>query len=937
MDVSGAFFRQMIESSRDGIWVFDASGRTVYTNERAAELLGRAPEEMRDLAISDVLDEEGRAQLASHLHGLRSNGPNPGDVECTYLRPDGSPVPLIVGESVLCDADGEPAAYVHRLSEDSERRALMEELSRSEEQLAEAQSIARLGSWELDAVTGATTWSRQLHAILGLDPESFTPSRAGFYGRVVQADQAKVGDVVRRAEEVGGDFGVDCRVRRTDGAEVWVRLLGRVTLMDGAPVRLGGTVQDISAVKEAELKLLDAVVLNMLMQVMASAANSAATLAEALDVIRAQLLAHDDWVRAVAFQAVASPDGETKLTPSMVGDDGEHEPNDYEWTVAGEVLANGGALMFEETRQPQHPSMSFAFPVDETTSLVVVLTNVSPFERHAMLTSMVEQVIGQLTQVAARERAAQQLAEARDAAMEASALKSEFLATLSHEIRTPMNGVIGLNELILRTDLDTHQRRLAQGVQLAGQSLLGLINDILDFSKIEAGQLELEVVDFEVRPVFDQVVGIVAASASDKGLPIEVTVDEDVPDRLVGDPTRLGQVVSNLVSNGVKFTHEGRVSIRVSVAAALEDGVELRVEVADTGIGIGEEQMARLFEPFRQADASTTRTFGGTGLGLAISTQLVAALGGEIGARSTPGQGSTFWFTGSFGHSRRSALGQVSLDGDALQPHSGCTSCLRILVAEDNEINQLVALGLLEALGYDADVAENGERAVAMAAEGDYAAILMDVQMPRMDGYTAARRIREAEPEGVRVPIVAMTASAVIGERERCEAAGMDDFLTKPVNSERLSSTLRAYVVAAAIAHDERSHDAGDETPLIARESSVLDESRLEELTEMGDRARMLVLRAVDNFVSRVPEVLEELRGAVARHDAEELRAVAHGFRGSALNLGVARAAEIALDLELLAEHGQVDSGGPLVTELEQALVDAVAALDEYRTLRLAG
>ena len=223
--------------------------------------------------------------------------------------------------------------------------------------------------------------------------------------------------------------------------------------------------------------------------------------------------------------------------------------------------------------------------------------------------------------------------------------------------------------------------------------------------------------------------------------------------------------------------------------------------------------------------------------------------------------------------------------------------------------------------------------------KGDYAAILMDVQMPGMDGYTASRRIRESEPPGARVPIIAMTASAVIGERERCEAAGMDDFLTKPVNSERLSSALRAYAVAAEVAHDEHASDGSptEEALLIVREGTVLDESRLEELTAMGERARLLVLRAVDNFVARIPEVIAALQAAVERHDAEELRAVAHGFRGSALNLGALRAAEIALDLELLAEHGRAGSGSRIVVELEQALTETVTALDEYRALRLAG
>ena len=390
--------------------------------------------------------------------------------------------------------------------------------------------------------------------------------------------------------------------------------------------------------------------------------------------------------------------------------------------------------------------------------------------------------------MADRELVAHQLAAARDAAMEASRLKSEFLATMSHEIRTPLNGVIGLNELLQRTALSDDQRRLAEGVQGAGRTLLGVINDILDFSKIEAGELELEEVDFEVRRILDQTAAILAESAGERGIGLSVSVEDDVPERLVGDPTRLGQVLSNLISNAIKFTSVGEVRVRAYVAGADPAGVLLGVEVTDSGIGIRQDQMDRLFEPFRQADASTTRTHGGTGLGLAISRQLVTAIGGDIGARSVPGEGSTFWFTARLSRSRP---GVRRLEPAEPRRSDGLRHG-HVLLVEDNEVNQLVALGFLESLGYTADVAGNGEVAVACAADATYDAILMDLQMPVLDGFAATRQIRAAEGDR-RVPIIAMTASAFEGEREKCLAAGMDDFLTKPVDSTRLASVLRAH------------------------------------------------------------------------------------------------------------------------------------------------
>jgi PAS domain S-box-containing protein len=927
----GAIHARIVEASRDGIWVFDPEGRTVYANPRIAELLGRSVEEMLGTDVRDHLDEEGRAQFTQHLADLAASGPNPADVECVYRRADGTPVDLMVSETALREDDGTVTAYAHRLTHDADRRALLHELSHSRAQLDEAQALAHVGSWELDFATDQMTWSRQMYAMIGVDPETWQPSTAAFLERVLPADREVVNEAVSSALETG-HFAFDARVVRADGSTGWVRGLGRVTYdEDGTPVRIGGTTQEITDIKEAELKLLDAVVLNSLMQVMATAANEAESLHAALVVTRGLLLGHEDWLRGVGFSVV---DGEglepLRLTPE------DPEPDAVEWDTARRAVLAGGTV-FEQEARPQTPSIAFVVKFDDQPRVVVVITAASPFERHEMLLALCDQVADQLGRVAERERAAEQLAAARDAAMEASRLKSEFLATMSHEIRTPLNGVIGLNELLQRTDLTDDQRRLAEGVQGAGRSLLGVINDILDFSKIEAGELELEEVDFEVRRVFEQAWAILAESAHDKGIELSVEVEEGVPARLVGDPTRLGQVLSNLLSNAIKFTSFGRVVVRAYVDARDDDEVLLAVEVSDTGIGIRRDQLERLFEPFRQADASTTRTFGGTGLGLAISRQLVTAIGGDIGVRSEPGEGSTFWFTARYRVAGSGRPGVRRLE--AVHPgHGDDERQGHVLLVEDNEVNQLVAVGFLETLGYSADVAGNGEEAVTMATRAPtrYDAVLMDLQMPVLDGFAATRLIRAAESAGRRVPIIAMTASAFEGEREKCLAAGMDDFLTKPVDRVRLSSVLRAHAAPGA----QPLRDAGSAPALpeatgpaaepAADGTPLLDPSRIEELLEMGEGTAVLVKRAVDNFVSRTPETLAELHAAVVACDAEALRAGAHKLKGSALNLGALRVAEVSLALEELGREGSPADGSPLLEDLEESLHDAAVALQPY-------
>jgi two-component system, sensor histidine kinase len=516
----------------------------------------------------------------------------------------------------------------------------------------------------------------------------------------------------------------------------------------------------------------------------------------------------------------------------------------------------------------------------------------------------------------------EQLKERTREAQAAVQAKSEFMAMMSHEIRTPMTGVLGMTDLLMNLDLSPPKAQdYVKGIQTSGQHLLALVNDILDFSRIEAGKLELETIDFSLGCLFEQLRSLLMPQATESGLELHFACDADVPKMLKGDPTRIKQVLVNLAGNGLKFTSHGSVTIALARCPGQARRDRYRFEVRDTGIGIPEEKQKLLFEVFSQVDSSTTRQYGGSGLGLAICRKLVNAMGGEIGVESAPGSGSCFWFEIPL------ALGENAMTAAPARQELVAGPKRRVLLAEDVELNQHLIIDMLQSHGHEVTLTRNGVEAVEVAARGQFDVVLMDVQMPVMDGIEATKRIRKLPAPAGEVPVLALSANVMAADQARYMAAGMNGALSKPIDWPELFNALALYGGADKAADTDILTLQPVVTDIVtpADKDHVIDLATLDRLRHL--QGATFIVKLTELFVHDTGGRLEELRDAVQRADASSVAQLVHAIKGSAANLGAHIMVPICTDIEICAKAANFTTAPVRVEALQHEFTRACNAL----------
>ncbi|SFU88927.1 PAS domain S-box-containing protein [Pseudoduganella namucuonensis] len=900
LHASSERYRLIVQTASEGIWMTDARDQTTFVNPTMARMLGYEPDEMLDRPLGSFMDEDGQELLRLHQRSRPSGQAEQGDVR--FFRKDHSTMWGLLSTTLINDEHGAYAGTLAMITDITDRRLSDLALRNSSRRMASVFNAVTNGLVVLNAdgliLESNAAAGRMLGAAAqpgaGLWPgvhengEPFERGEHPVYLALVSGRSVR--DVVMGVLPAG---------QRGDGERSWLSV-------NAEPMRdeLGATpmavvsLTDISYRKRSEDALR----------------HGEQRLQEIIKMMPTGLFIKAPDGRFLLMNPACEAQFGFRFNELNGGDDTPfHSPDVVAAIRARDREAfEGGVLMdYEETVWnptlcEQRHLRTFKNPVFDERGrpayLICMAIDITDSKR-------AEQELRELNEHLEERvaRRTEQLDQAKQVAEEASLAKGQFLANMSHEIRTPMNGVIGMAYLALKTDLDPRQRDYLEKIRFAGEHLLGIIDDILDISKIEAGKLEIEHVDFSLDHVIQTLTTVVAPKAAGKGLNLVFELDPALPPVLRGDPLRLGQVLINYTNNAIKFSEQGHIVVKVRKLRSDAAHCLARFEVRDHGIGLSSEEMGKLFQSFQQADTSTTREYGGTGLGLAICKQLAQLMGGEVGVESEPGVGSTFWFTAQLGVSSRAVPELISQVSDAAAEllASARTAAVmqalkhaRILLVEDNTFNQQIALEMLEEAGASVCLANNGEEALALLRQASFDCVLMDVQMPLMDGLEATRRIR-ADRQLAGLHVLAMTATATSEDRVRCLDAGMDDFISKPIQPALMYQTIANWLPAQRADEAERAAQPARAAPAfkptLAGDPAVIDLSILAQLVGYHPQK---IRKFAFKFLQTTKDGFEEMERALGKGDVDRVRELGHRIKSSARTVGALGTAELCQALE---------------------------------------
>jgi len=764
---------QMIDSANDMAFMIRIdNGYIEYANKTAQNMTGYSLNEMRTIGIDGFRHPIKDQSFLDHLQELKKIGRLTD--YATITRKDGSTFPVEANvRAITHEGIDYNIAFVRDISENE---TYNQKIIKTSTILKEAQKLAKLGNWQLNLLTNELEWSDEIYTIFEIDPETHTPSYEGFLNAIHPEDRKLVNDAYASSIENQTFYDYTHRLLMRDGRVKYVREQGE-TFYDtyGTPIESRGTVHDITEQKELE---------NILRQ-------KNIELTKTTD--RLQLATQASKIGIWVWQL-----NDNTLT---------WDQQMFELYEKEQQLETG-VFFYDDWKNTIHPDdveraeYELANAVHNGIPLDTVFRIISPSGdiKYIHSTSIVKYdeyhnplyMVGTNRDITAEKTLEETLTLAKEAAENSNNAKSSFLANMSHEIRTPLNGVIGLIDLVLQSDLTPLQNDYLIKAEMAAKALLGVLNTILDYSKIEVNKLRLEHIPFDVHEILKNVHALFSYKAEEKNIDLRFDTDAAVPQRLLGDPLRLQQILSNLVGNAMKFTDAGEVHVSIT-AQTEETKCKLTVTVKDTGIGLSEEQQQNLFSPFYQADSSFTRKYGGSGLGLMITKELIELMGGTISVSSTPNGGSTFSFTALFDPYEFSAQEFetiVQRDQYNILP---TTKDIHILLVEDNDLNVLVASERLKQMGLRVSVANNGLEAVEMVRENEYDAVLMDLQMPIMDGFTATKEIRKMGGKE-KLPIIALSAAVMKEDQILSTQSGMNAHIAKPINKVVLRDILAKWI-----------------------------------------------------------------------------------------------------------------------------------------------